>query len=268
MKKKGIFFTLGLTLFAFVILALSLNYAKNSSSYDLKFLELSTAGRIYDLDQSLENSLASLFSDFSSMTYTASSSEAIFQYNLPYNFTRLNQSYQTFRQFANSQGNPNLVSPLQNNLSISVQPMGILFWQNLSRNSSHISYTINPPTSYSIDLNFFEANITSCTPSFSSGNFSLGVFAVGGNGSSCSYNSSINPVSLGSLQIGSTKGSFTLQVSNYSLSLIATNSSVAVTSRVGYNGNPSFLETLELLTPINVSIPGLIASKISPIRLS
>lgn len=268
MNKKAIFFTFGLTLFAFVILALSLNYAKNSSSYDLKFLELAAAGRVYDLDQSLQNSLSSLFSEYSSMSYTASSSEAIFQYNLPYNFTRLNQSFQTYRQFANSQGNTQLVSPLQNNLSIAVQPIGILFWQNLSRNTSYISYTINPPTSYSVDLNFFEVNITGCTPSFPSGNFSFAVYAVGGNGSSCSYNTSINPVSLNTLQISLTKGSFILQVSNYSLSLIASNSSVAVTSRVGYRGDLSFLETLDLLTPINVSIKGLIASKISPIRLS
>lgn len=266
--KKAIFFSLGLTMFAFVVLTLSLIFAENASRYDNRFAELASINRIYDLDTSLQKAISKLFSLDSGMTYTASYTEAVFQQDFPLNFTELNASYNTFRNFIIIREKNIAIDTLSSNVSLKVSPQGILYWQNLSRNSSHFSSNNQKPTSYYFIIDFLELNITGCSSSSFSGNFSFSVAAVGGNGSSCNMTLSVNPDQYSSATVSAGSKNVVAEISNYSAAVIAGSSKIYSTSRVRYADMDGILEIIGLTTHVNITIPGLIAKKYGEIRIT
>lgn len=264
--KKAVFFTLGLTMFAFVVLSLSFLFAENASRYDERFSELASINRVYDLDASLQSSLSKLFSQKSGMAYTASTTEAIFQHNLPLNFGSLNNNYKEFVQHANDK-NINL-SFLPLNVSLRVSEIELVYWQNTTKNISYFTPTNKTPTSYSFILDFFEINITSCNSSSSSpGNFSLYAAATGGNSFSCNTTILIDPLQQASIGIGLGTQSLTVQFSNYVASVEALNNTASLISRARY-ANTGIKPKIELGSTINITIINLIASKYGNIRIA
>lgn len=265
--KKGVFFTLGLTIFALIFLALSFTYTNNLSQYDKRFIEQTGISRVYDLDTSIQKSVSKLFLLDSGMTYTASPTQAIFQQNLPFNMTPLNTSYTVFRNFAVSNDKNVQLETLNKNFSLVILPLGIVYYQNLSRNSSSFLPTDKKPTAYSYDISLFEANVTSCNSSYTAGSFSFSVVATGGNGSYCNIGIAVDPLLSASIGVSHTGGSLTISLANYSSEVVAGKSKFATTSTVTYNEVPLSLETIELQRRLSIIIPGVFASKSSFIRI-
>lgn len=266
--KKAVFFTLGLTMLAFVVLSLSFIFAENSVRYDERFMELVSINRAYELDASLQNSFSKLFSDRSGMAYTASNTEAIFQNVLPLNFKTLDDEYTKFKEYATASDRNVNVTSLPRNVSLKVSGIDLIYWQNITKNISYFTPTNQMPSSYAFIMDFFEVNITSCNSSYSaSGNFSLYVAASGGNSSTCNITLTINPLQQASIGIGLGTRSLIVQFSNYAASVEALNNNVSLTSRAKYSDigiNP----IIELDSWINVTIPHLIARKYGNIRIA
>ncbi len=265
--KKAVFFTLSLTMFAFIVLSLSFIFAGNAATDDARFMELASINRIYDLDTSLQNSFSKIFSLDSEMTYTASTTEAIFQQKIPFNFTRLNNSFNNLRNFAIYNDKNVQVGLLPNNVSLRVSQAGIVNWQNISKNITEFMRTNSTPKSYSFIIDFFEINITSCSSSSASGNFSFSVAATGGNGTSCNQTLSINPLQDASVEISLGTKSLTVLFSNYSASVNARDNKVALTSRINY-ADTGVKPKIFLESKINITVPGLIAKKYGDLRIA
>lgn len=266
--KKAVFFTLGLTMLAFVVLSLSFIFAENSERYDIRFMELASIGRIYDLDASLQSSFSRLFAEKSGMTYTASNTESIFQNKLPLDFNNLDNEYTKFQKYATAIDRNVNVTSLSRNVSLKVSDMGLIYWQDITKNISYFTPTTKMPSSYAFILDFFEVNITSCNSSSSaSGNFSFYVAASGGNSSICNVTLLINPLQQASIGIGLESKSLTVQFSNYVASVEALGNNVSLTSRAKYT-DIGIKPTIELDSKINVTIPNLIARIYGNIRIA
>jgi hypothetical protein len=267
--KKGVFLTLGLTFFAFIVLTLSLIFSTNASRYDQRFSELASLNRVYDLSTSLGTSFAEVFRANSGMSYTASSTEAIFQATLPLNFTLLNSSFTAMSDFVKLYDNKtSSADPLPKNISISIMPQGIVFWQNITENASYYTIRVENPTAFSFVMNIPNSNITSCNTSYTSGTFSLYAYAVGYNGTSCNTTLLVNPSLNSYIGITTNSGSVVVRLSNYSASLHAGKTKVGFTSRVSYNDVVGIKEILELNQLVNVSIPSLSAKSIRNVRIA
>jgi len=265
--KKAVFFTLGLTMFAFIVLSLSFLFAENASRYDERFIELVSINRVYDLDASLQTSFSKIFSTKSGMSYTASTTEAIFQHKLPLDYATLNNEYQKFRNFAQAENNKIVIDALPRNISLKISEIELRYWQNITKNISYFTPSNKNPSSYSFVLDFFETNISSCnSSSTASGNFSLSVAATGGNSTTCNLTLSINPNLQASVGIDLGSNALTVQFSNYVASVEAINNNVSVTSRVKYSAN--IKPKIELDSKINITIPYLIARRYGNIRIA
>lgn len=282
--KKGVFFTLGLTFFAFIVLSLSFIFANNSIRYDERFVELVSINRVYDLGYSVQSSIAEMFQLESGLTYTVNSAEAIFQLTYPLNFTKLNNSFNELNDFVKANDNKSVsIEPMPRNLSLTIIPHGIIFWQNITQNASY--YTKgngeeeNNPISYSFLMDLPDINITSCNSSYSSGTFKFYVSAVGSNGTACNVTLSVNPQQTSSIGVTAGTSAIVARVSNYDASLNVGKAKIALTTRVGYNAITEEeddeeeenvygqREKIELNQKVNVTIKGLIVRSFSNVRL-
>lgn len=214
MKKRGLFFTLGLGLFAFVILSLSIIASKHFGTYDDRFIELIAFNRMSDIDQSLQGSIKEIFEATSGIGIGVTPTQVTFEQQIPLNFARFNSSAETFYNYAVSNDRKISMdfSDVRKSLPIWIRPNNILYSQNISQNYITIMPSSTNIGGYSIRVSLGNSlNITSCSKSMSQGIDDLTIEIIGSNGTSCSSAmqaniSSANNVTANSVSVATISG--------------------------------------------------------------
>ncbi|MFH0798258.1 MAG: hypothetical protein V1906_02490 [Candidatus Woesearchaeota archaeon] len=188
MNRKGLFFTLGLGLFAFAILSLSIVASRHFGSYDDRFIEMIAFNRMSDLDMSLQDSIRELFIADSGITIGITSTQVTFDQKLPLDLADFNQSMKEFNDYVNS-NDRNIymdLSEARNSLPLRIKPNDILYSQNVSQRSITIMPTSMNIAGYSISVNLGNSqNITSCSKTSAEGAYNMTIEVIGSNGTSC-----------------------------------------------------------------------------------
>ncbi|MEK6817125.1 MAG: hypothetical protein AABY09_05905 [Nanoarchaeota archaeon] len=188
MSKKGIFFTLGLGMFAFVILSLSIVASRHFGSYDDRFIEMIAFNRMSDLDMSLQDSIRELFREDSGISIGVAQSQAMFDQHLPLDMTELNLSMGLFNEYvvSNDRNIKLNLSEVRKSLPLWIKPSNIVYSQNLSQRSITIMPSEMNIAGYSITVNLEgPQNITSCVKASAAGAYNLSIDIIASNGTSC-----------------------------------------------------------------------------------
>ncbi len=161
LKKRGVLYTLSLSLFALVLLALAILFFRHANSTESRHVELSFSQKIYGLDTSIQQIFAESFERESNITASFDGQSITIQEALPLDFTELDNVISTLKTDVENDFtivNINTESFLSNHTLI-FEPLNITY-EHESINRIHILPNLNI-NGYDITLTFFE-NITSC----------------------------------------------------------------------------------------------------------
>jgi len=167
MRKKGMLYTLGLSLFIFVVLLLAVLFFRHAGSVESRNIELSFFQKNYDLDNSIQNVFTWAFVSKSGIVFSSDYSSLTIEENLPDDFTELDNLISELESKVEndfSAVNISLETFLDGH-GLVLMPLNITY----KHTSSGIFIESNPNiTGYNVTLIFTE-NITSCTPDIEGG---------------------------------------------------------------------------------------------------
>jgi len=162
MDKKGVFYTLSLSLLMMLILALALLFLRHADSVESRLVELSFFQKMADLDTSVQSIFVEAFTSKSNLVFSSTASSIRIVETLPQNFTALDDL--NARLKSDVESNFNLVNISLDSFSgthdLLFMPTGIIY-QHTTTEIIHVRPNLNI-TGYDIIL-VFTGNITSCT---------------------------------------------------------------------------------------------------------
>jgi len=209
MRKKGMFFTLGLSIIALVVLVLSIVIFNNFQTSEERFSNFIVFGRIYDLDISIQEGIKKIFDKTSGISLSTSSNTVIISENLPNsNNVGFSDEISNFKNFIESNfDNINLsVEDLNTNLTLIIDPVDVSYsHEDFGDRKIVLDYNENVS---SVEL-YFWSNSSNGTVSFtsiSSGSLDVNVVVEAPGGWHDEESASINPAQLSSAQISDLTG--------------------------------------------------------------
>ncbi|MBU0456952.1 MAG: hypothetical protein ABH824_02615 [Nanoarchaeota archaeon] len=168
MGKKGMFYTLGLSLFALILLLLAVLFFRHAQSVESRNVELSFAQKYYDLDVSIQNIFTEAFLSKSTIDLTSNSNSLTIEESFPFDFTELDNLVNDLK--SKVENDFSAIDISQNDFSsyhsLTLMPLNITYRH--SGNNRIIIPANSDITAYNITLTFTE-NITSCTPNIVGG---------------------------------------------------------------------------------------------------
>ncbi len=228
MKKRGSFFTLGITFFALVVLSLAIIASSNLASYDTRFSEAVTLHRLYDLDSSTQEAVRIIFQQESGIDIALTQNSTSFSQSLPLNNRDFSVKLKSFGDFV--ENNENFVklnfTVTNESTPLIVKPWGIMYKQSYSSNAVEVLNTLRA-TSYSFTVSFTQENLTSCSSSLVAGSVPLSFTATGTNGTQCLYSQDIDPSGDSTIDVNSVE----LRINNGFIN-ISTSANVTVSTRL------------------------------------
>ncbi len=223
-KVKGMFFTLGLTLLATVLFSLTILIVTNSEVSKEAATDFVIADRLYELDSSIQNSLAEIFKSKSGISISGTT----FQESLPNgNYSVFNDGMTDYKNYTESTyDNIELnISRIIDELPIYIPRYDVTYYHNFGENKINVSNS-NSINGYVVEV--------------------VGLGTVG-----CDSNNFVS----GSLRLYVPNCPFDTQVSSVQLTLNGVGSGVVISLfgnelQITNTGNTKTIKT-EILVPDN-----------------
>ena len=187
--KKGVLFTIGFTFLALLILMLAILIFHSAQQSEDIVTRLSLLDRVYDLDNSIQQSLGDLFYIKSGISVNITNNSISFEERLPStNAGIFNASMKSFKGFIESNFSfVNMtIDELVGQVPVEIVPYGITY--------KHVNFGGKQIMVVPQQINFkgynvymlISDNVSSCVWSTIDGSFDFTVDVVGQNGASCS----------------------------------------------------------------------------------
>ncbi|MBU0629262.1 MAG: hypothetical protein KKC75_08810 [Nanoarchaeota archaeon] len=194
--KRGMLFTLGMTLLSFVVLSLAILVFHNAQKSEILVSKLAVLDRVYELDTSIQQSLRDIFYLKSGISVNITEDSIIFQESLPNpNKESFNASMTSFKRFIESNlSNVNIsIGSIVSQLPLTIQPNSIIY-KHVDFGDKQIEVIPEQINfeGYSIQM-IINKNVTSCSWDTESGSFTLSIIVTGPNGAECSGSQPIDP---------------------------------------------------------------------------
>jgi hypothetical protein len=176
MKSKGMFYTLGLTLFVLVLLSLAILFFQHASQVESRQIELGFTQKVYDVDQSVKSVLVDAFQSTTTFSVAAATNSVTISQNLLQSYATFQNLVQDIKNISENSFNLDLQSAdffSNRRLVINNNNNSIIYSNN---NSGEVLISANPTIAgYAVTI-LPSAAITSCQPNLVTGgalNFSL-----------------------------------------------------------------------------------------------
>ena len=231
-RKQGVLYTLSLTLFGLLILALAVLFFKHSESANVRQSQMSFAHKMYDQDASVQGVLGESFVHKSAINLSTTSTSAAITEYLPNSFAELDTLLNSLKpQIEKTFTNMNItMGSYQQRHALYFLPFNITYEHDSDKNI-HISPSSNI-TAYTVTL-IFNENITTCSSNTAAGGTIDFTFLAKGFGTNCSVS----------------------QVDESSASLHLTLSGKGVGLDIKSNGDFSMESNATVQSTINISFP-------------
>jgi len=205
MGKKGVFYTLTLSLFGLVLLSLAFlmfEHAQNSAS---RYAELGAAARVYDLHVSINSVFADVYLKENITFFTLTNKSIALQETFPVDFDSLDDSVASLK--SDIEDDFSIVNISTDGFAqhtLYFLPMNISY-EHLDMDHVFIQDSPNI-TGYNISLAF--SGILSCADSSTAGSTHVELYVLGG-GSNCTYNLNVNDLDV-TVTIGGAKAGLSI----------------------------------------------------------
>ena len=223
MNKRGVFYTLTLSLFSLALLSLaflSLEYAQANES---RYAELGAAARVYDLHNSMSKVFTSASIQENTTYFTTTNNSIIIHETFPLDFSSLDELVASLKADIESDFPiANISTEGFSQHSLYFLPMNI---SHKHLDGKHLLISGNPNiTGYNVSLTF--SGILSCSQSSTAGSLHVEFYAFGG-GSNCSLNTNVDEVDI-TMTINGAPAALSIDSSALDLQ-----SNVSVKTRIG-----------------------------------
>ncbi|MFH2028666.1 MAG: hypothetical protein ABIJ08_05980 [Nanoarchaeota archaeon] len=238
MNKKGIYFTIAFSFLMMVVLALAILIFNDQLKSEEIVTKLSLVDRVYDLDSSLQQSMADIFHIKSNISINMSNTSIMFTEKIPNSGrSNFNNSMISFKKFVESNiSNINItIDDVIARLPLIIMPYNITFESDGQTGINVIPRELNF-MGYSISILLSE-NVTSCNNNIQAGTFNLSVYVYGQNENKCEYSLLIDATAENEISVNGNE--LIIDVTNNRLSISLNNE----TSMTAYTKTSLLLDT-------------------------
>jgi len=254
-NNKGVFFTLGLTLFALVVLSLGILVLNYSTSDEDTVATLNTIDRMYELKTSIEHGFSQIFNAKSGITVNITNQTVEFKENLPNaNNGSFNTKMTSFEDFV-ERNFPNVAIDLleiKNEVPLIITPSNVTY-RHKDFGGKEIRIEGKGILSYKITVIISE-NITGCEiDDFEPGNTNLSMFAFGTFGTSCVVSERVDPSEDADVEIDGVAGeNISIELDN-NIMKIKAKGGATIHSVLGFNTSQAL--HIEYPNALNIDYP-------------
>lgn len=231
--KRGFLFTLGLTFLTLIVLALAILIFHNAQKYEEIISKIAVLDRVYDLDNSIEQSLRDIFYLKSGISINIIDSGISFEEELPNdNILTFNNSLFQFKRFIESNlSNINLTITNIAELPLTITPNNIVYKHRDGGGNIEVVPAQVNFDGYSLFITS-DKNV-SCSWDVNSGSFDLSL-EVKGDDIDCDYRTEeIDPSLENEIRVNSVEDGniLIIKISNNGILLINRTQDISITAR-------------------------------------
>jgi len=239
MTKKGVFYTLTLSLLAIALVSLAFLSFTFSQSSQSQYIELSSAFSVYDMHTSISKVMSDAFSHKNTTFVRTTRESIVIQESLPVDFDALDAQLTSLK---------NKIERDFRNVNITIGEHALYFLpMNLSLShiaDNHFVLSLHPNvTGYNITLRY-SGSVSSCSENSDAGSIHVELYVIAG-GSNCTFNQNV-----GEFQLTVNGQQTTLEIDDDNLEL-QSNSSVKTSISVSVVPQSQYID-VEM--PMTVSV--------------